>query len=154
MIAAVRIRGNVKTSESAETTLVMLHLKYVNNATLVPNTAPYVGMLKRAKDLITWGEASPEMIAQLLKKRAMTTGENRLTDEYLSKNSGYRTIDGFAKALAEDKATLKDVKGLKPRIRLHPPKKGHKKGIKKTYVQGGSLGPRGEKINELLLRMI
>jgi len=154
MIAAVRIRGNVKTAENVETTLVMLHMKYVNNATLIPNQATYLGMLKRAKDSITWGEASPEMITQLLRKRAMTTGENRLTDEYLSKNSSYKTIDAFAKALAEDKATLKDVNGLKPGIRLHPPKKGHKKGIKKTFTQGGSLGSRGDKINELLLRMI
>ena len=40
-------------------------------------------------------------------------------------------------------------------FRLSPPKKGHgRKGVKHTFKEGGGLGYRGEKINELLKRMI
>ncbi len=38
---------------------------------------------------------------------------------------------------------------------LPPPRKGYgRKGIKLPFSKGGSLGDRGEKINELLLRMV
>jgi large subunit ribosomal protein L30 len=53
-------------------------------------------------------------------------------------------------------------KKLAPRARekghwfaLQPPRKGYgRKGIKIPFAKGGALGNRGEKINDLLLRMI
>lgn len=40
-------------------------------------------------------------------------------------------------------------------FRLNPPKKGFgRKGIKHSFVQKGALGNRGEKINDLIQRMI
>ena len=38
--------------------------------------------------------------------------------------------------------------------RLHPPKKGHGKGIKLSYKVGGALGYRGKDINDLIKRML
>lgn len=54
------------------------------------------------------------------------------------------------------------VKKLSPRARasgrwyaLQPPRKGYgRKGIKMPFSQGGALGNRGEKMNDLLLRMV
>ena len=44
---------------------------------------------------------------------------------------------------------------LKPYFRLSPPKKGfERKGTKKAFTIGGSLGYRGPKINDLIRRMI
>ena len=38
---------------------------------------------------------------------------------------------------------------------LAPPKGGfERKGIKKTFIQGGALGYRGKKINDLVKRML
>jgi large subunit ribosomal protein L30 len=38
---------------------------------------------------------------------------------------------------------------------LQPPRKGYgRKGIKMPFKQGGALGDRGEKINDLLMRMV
>ena len=42
---------------------------------------------------------------------------------------------------------------IKPVFRLTPPSKGFKKSIKQQYPNG-EIGYRGEKINELILRMI
>lgn len=46
-------------------------------------------------------------------------------------------------------------KKYKPFFRLQPPRKGfERKGIKKPFAFGGALGYRGEKINDLLERML
>lgn len=43
----------------------------------------------------------------------------------------------------------------KPFFRLNPPKKGYgRNGVKHTFKEGGGLGYRGQKINDLLKRMI
>ena len=48
-----------------------------------------------------------------------------------------------------------DKKKLKSYFRLSPPKGGfERKGIKKSYREGGALGYRGAKIKDLILRMI
>ncbi len=40
-------------------------------------------------------------------------------------------------------------------FRLHPPRKGFgRKGIKASFVTGGALGDRKEKINDLITRMV
>ena len=44
---------------------------------------------------------------------------------------------------------------MKPFFRLHPPRKGfERKGIKMPFKLGGVLGPRGDKINNLIKKMI
>jgi large subunit ribosomal protein L30 len=48
---------------------------------------------------------------------------------------------------------LKDLKDIKPVFRLHPPKKGFKGTIKRSYKSGGVTGYRGEDINNLIKRM-
>jgi len=50
---------------------------------------------------------------------------------------------------------MKSVDGLKPVLRLHPPR-GSKGwgGIKRAYSVGGALGFRGEEISSLAERMI
>ena len=49
----------------------------------------------------------------------------------------------------------KDNKKMKPFFRLSPPRKGFgRKGIKKSFADGGALGYRGDKINDLVKRMI
>lgn len=44
---------------------------------------------------------------------------------------------------------------LKPFFRLHPPKGGfERKGIKKTFKEGGVLGNRGKEMSKLIERML
>ena len=38
-------------------------------------------------------------------------------------------------------------------LRMHPPRKGYE-GILRSLSNGGALGYRGEKVNELIKRMI
>lgn len=59
--------------------------------------------------------------------------------------------------LLQDKRGQKDAKTgeLKPFFRLNPPRKGfERKGTKIPFTVGGALGYRGDKINDLIQRMI
>ncbi|MEK6852714.1 MAG: 50S ribosomal protein L30, partial [Nanoarchaeota archaeon] len=60
----------------------------------------------------------------------------------------------FMEKFFEGKSILEDL-GLKPFFRLSPPRKGlERKGIKKSFKAGGSLGYRGKEINEFIKKML
>ena len=145
--AIVRIRGKVTRSPRVKDTLRMLRLTRQNHCVIVPETPAYRGMVKTVKDFITWGEVTPEILAKLLLKRG------RLTDAAVKANSRFKSVWDFAQALAKGDATVADVRGLRPVLRLHPPRGGFV-AIKRPFMDKGDLGYRGKDINELLERMI
>ena len=151
-LAVVRIRGIVNVRKEVEDTLRMLNLQRNCHATLIDDRPSYLGMLRKVQSYVTWGEASKETISLLLRKRGRTIGNKRITDEY-AKKIGYESIDEIADALFNLKIELKDLPGVKPVFRLHPPRKGFRGSIKKSYNVGGETGYRGEAINELIRRM-
>jgi large subunit ribosomal protein L30 len=152
-LAVVRIRGTVNVRRDVEDTLRMLNLLRNCHATLVDDRPSYLGMLRRAQSILTWGEASKETIALLLRERGRLVGNKKLTDEYV-KNLGFDSLDALAEAIYDLKVGLKDLPGVKPVFRLHPPRKGFKGSIKKSYSGRGEAGYRGEAINDLIRRMI
>jgi large subunit ribosomal protein L30 len=152
-IAAVRIRGTISASLQARETLQMLNLTRNNYAILIDDRPSFLGMLKTAQNFITWGEPSKETITMMLKKRGRLAGNKKLTDEYAQK-IGYNSIEELADAVFNCRVEYWKLPGIQPFFRLHPPTKGFKGKIKKSYGVGGELGYRGEKINELLKRMI
>lgn len=144
MYAVVRIRGSVGTRKEIEDTLRMLRLKSVNHCVVIPETKEYLGMLEKARNYITWGKIDEETLSKLLKKRG------KLREENLEK-LGFKDFDELARAIIEGKVKLEEVK---PRLvfRLSPPKHGYR-AIRLPYPRGDS-GNRGDKINELLERMV
>ena len=152
-LAVVRIRGIINVRKEVEDTLRMLNLQRNCHATLIDDRPSFLGMLRKAQNIITWGEVSKETISLLLKKRGRTIGDKPLTDEY-AKKIGYESLDDLADAIYNLKVMLKDLPGVKPVFRLHPPRKGFKGSIKKSYRAGGEAGYRGEAINDLIRRMV
>ncbi|HWQ67177.1 MAG TPA: 50S ribosomal protein L30 [Methanospirillum sp.] len=152
MYAVVQVRGTVKTRREIKDTLKMLRLHHINHCVIIPDTPAYVGMIRKVKDFVAYGEVDAATVEELLRNRGRLTGDIRLTDEYLKENSQYAGITEFAQALSSGEARLMDVPGLKPVLRLHPPRKGYKT-TKRTFQQGGSLGYYGENINDLLYKM-
>lgn len=151
----IRARSDRGVTVKIRDTMGMLNLTRVNHATILPNAPTYIGMLSKAKDYITWGEIDSDMISNLLKERGRMIGDKPVSDTVINDNSKYSTIDDFAKALVSGEASMKDVDGLKPVLRLHPPR-GSKGwgGIKRSYTVGGALGFRGEAISDLVSRMM
>lgn len=154
-IAVIRVRGKVHLREDISDTMKLMNLTRINHCVVVPSTPQYMGMINKAKDYITYGEISAEVMNKLLSKRGKLMGNKKLTDKHIEKNTGYKSIGDLSKNIIDYKVELKDVPNLKPVFRLRPPKKGYDRGgIKHPYSLGGALGYRGEKINELLERMI
>lgn len=120
-IAIILVRGLVKVRYDIKETLKMLGLHRKFACTVRPKTQEVLGMVKKVKDYVTWGEIDEETYKQL------------------ADNRGEKRPDGTSKNF----------------FRLNPPKGGfERKGTKRSYSEGGSLGNRGNNINELIKRMI
>lgn len=129
-LAVVLVRGMVKVVRPVKETLAMLNLHRKNHCVFIDNTPVYKGMLLKVKDYVTWGEIDDATFAELVQKRG-------------------QILQGRGKAL--------EVNGKKYKryFALNPPRKGFgRNGIKRPFTIGGALGYRGEKMNDLVKRML
>lgn len=139
-LAAIRVRGIVGMSQRIESTLSMLKLYRKNYCTIIPNSSSYIGMLKKTKDYVTWGEIDEGTFKTLVSKRG---------EEFKD-----RETDAAGKIRYNDFITA-DNKKIKKYFRLNAPRKGFgRKGLKHSFKEGGALGYRGEAINDLIKRML
>ena len=151
--AGIRVRGIVNVKPDIKKTLQLLNLTRANHCVLIQETDSLKGMLQIAKDYITWGEVTKETIAQLLSKRGRLTGDKPLSNDHIKAATSYKDIESLAAALAANKVTVQEIPDVKKVFRLHPPIKGLE-GIKRSYKNKGALGYRGEKMNQLVERML
>ena len=151
----VRVRSNVNVERSIRETMDYLNLTKVNHAVIIPENDQYRGMLQKAKDYITWGEATEATVEKMLAERGRMSGDSPLTDDIVKDSTDFKNISDFAKSVTSGDSKVKDVPGLKRVFRLHPPRgpKGWG-GIKRSFVIGGALGARGDEINSLVDRVI
>lgn len=141
MYAVIRIRGSVKLRREVKDTLAMFRLHRKMHCTLLKETDSMKGMLNKVRNWITWGEINDKFLELMIKKRGRKQENKRLTEKEI------KEVFEFIKN------NEKFPEMIKPVFRLTPPSKGFKKSIKQHYPKG-ELGYRGEKINELLKRMI
>jgi large subunit ribosomal protein L30 len=151
MIAAIRVRGRTGVKGEIADTMKMLRLNRINHAVIIEENPSYQGMLQKAKDYITWGEINKETLVKMISKRGALPGGLKVTDEYLKEKTSYQSIEDLSQAVLEG-ASLEES-GIKPVFRLHPPRKGFK-NIKKSYNEDGSLGYRGENVEDLISKML
>ncbi len=138
MLAIVRVRAPAEVRDSINDTLKMLRLTRANHCVLVPESPSTAGMLLKARGCITWGPVRAELVEELVAKRGRLAGDERVEP-------------GEAKKAAA--AILKGERtAVKPVFRLNPPSKGYR-ATKRAWPKG-DLGDRGEKINELIERMM
>ncbi|KAA0009023.1 MAG: 50S ribosomal protein L30, partial [Thermoplasmata archaeon] len=78
MYAVIRIRGTIGARREIRDTLKMLNLLRINSCTIIPETPSYKGMLQKVKDYVTWGEASDETLALLLKRNGVENVEEAI----------------------------------------------------------------------------
>ena len=153
-IAIVRITGQQGLNQDIKKTFKLLNLHKKYTCVIVDNNPQIGGMIKRIKDLTTWGEIDAKTIELLLEKRGRLHANNFLTKEYVKEKAKIE-LEQFAKEFSESKKKIKDIPGLKPFFRLTPPRGGFEaKGTKKPFSIGGTLGYRKEKINDLIKRMV
>ena len=151
--AVIRVRGQPDVNKDIEYTMNILGLTRVNHCVVVPENDVMKGMLQKAKDYITWGEVNEATLADMIRVRGRLAGDEMIDDAFLAANSDFKTADEMAKAIINDGYKMKDIDGVKPVFRLHPPLTGYE-GNKRSYKNGGALGYRGEAINDLIARML
>ncbi len=137
----------------ARQTLEMLHLTRNNYAAIMDDRPSFAGMLKKAQDYVTYGEPSKEIVALLIRKKGRLAGNKKLTDEY-AQTVGYKTTQELGDAVYACSLEYWKLPSVEPVFRLHPPTKGFRGKIKKSYRSGGELGYRGARIDALLKRML
>ncbi|MGC8538913.1 MAG: uL30 family ribosomal protein [Candidatus Micrarchaeia archaeon] len=133
LIAIVRVRGRIKVREPIEETMERLNLRKPNMLAIVYATKPYVGMINKCRDFVTFGEIDKQTLLRLIEK------------------NGKKVDDGLLDDLISGKKSLKEIE-IQPFFRLHPPRKGYEK-TRLPYSTGGAVGYRGNAINELIRRM-
>ncbi len=152
LYAVVLIRSQIGVRKDIKETLRHLRLVKKHHCVLVPDDETHLGMLRKVKDYVTWGEIDLDTLEALIRERGRLIGDKRIDDEY-AKKLGYSDLKELCKALLEGKIRYKELPDVKPVFRLSPPRHGFK-SIKRPYKVGGDLGYRGKEINELIRRMI
>jgi large subunit ribosomal protein L30 len=151
-LLVLRVRGTVSVRKDVKETLKRLNLRRRHNLTVVPDTPDYRGMLQKAKDYIAWCKADKKLLAELLEKRARTSGWKPVTESTL-KEHGFSSFEELADAIIEGRVLFHKLGWIKPYMALNPPRGGYKKPVKKPYAAKGVLGENPE-LPEILKRMV
>jgi len=139
-LAVIRIRGLIGVNRDIKRTLDQLRLYKKNYCTVVQDNESYQGMVRKVKDYVTWGNIDEKMFDLLVGKKG---------EEYKGRISDRKEKIKYNRFLK-----IKD-KNIKKFFRLNSPKKGYgRKGIKVPFNMGGALGFRGDKIKDLIERMV
>ena len=138
MICVIRIHGMVGLNKEINETLNRLRLQRKYSCIVLNPTKEQLGMIKKSRDVVAFGEINKETFEKLIKKRGQILNKSKKIDakkivEKLEKGARYEELN------------------LKPFFRLHPPRKGIKS---KVHFPKGVLGDNREKINELIKRML
>lgn len=139
MIAAIRIAGRVGLRNRIKETLYKLRLRRKYSCVVFPeNKEETKKALKNIRDYIAYGEINEETLKELIEKRGKPLTKNTKIDT----KKAIETLKS-EKSLEES--------GIKPFFRLQPPRKGINT---KEHFPKGILGDHGEKINDLIKRML
>lgn len=140
MIAVIRIHGMVKIKKRTEETLQRLRLrrKYSCIVLLKP-TKEQLGMIKKVKDFVAFGEIDKETFEKLVEQRG----------QLINKKKKIETKEVIKKLEAGKKY---EELNLKPFFRLHPPRKGI--ASKKHFGVGKGVLGNNKKMDELVRRML
>lgn len=140
-IAVIIVRGLVEVRKEIKDTLKSLRLNRKHSCVVLDSNPVVLGKIKKVKDYVTWGPIDSETFKELVEKRG---------EEYLGLEKDAKGKIDYSRRFF----VFNNKKYLKC-FRLNPPRKGFgRKGIKMPFKLGGGLGDRGEKINDLLKRML
>ncbi len=155
LLVAIRLRGESAVPFKVQETLLSLRLKKKYNAVILPERPDIRGMLRQAKDMLAWGTPSAEALSQLIECRAKTTGDKPITVGFLKSKLGLDAHYQLVEKLASGGLDLQTLwsAGVKPVLRLHPPRGGFKMSTRRLYQERGELGDRGKEIDLLLRKM-
>lgn len=143
MIAVIRISGQVDLNKKVKETLNRLRIRRKYACVVVHNKKEIIGMVKKVRNFVAYGNIDEETFAELIEKRGQLINRKK---EKLSKEQIKKIISEIV-----NKEKKFEHFNLKPFFRLHPPRGGIKS---KIHFPKGVLGNHGKKINDLIKRML
>lgn len=136
----VNMRGLVNTRTPVRTTLEQLSIARRFNATIVPDTEAYRGMLRLSKEHIAWCKLQANLAEKLLSNRSEKSTGVKYLEEDLKSSKEYASFSDLAKALESGKANLNKLGLMRPFFRLNPPKGGFRRSTRRQHTDRGILG--------------
>jgi large subunit ribosomal protein L30 len=116
-IAAIRLKGQFGITGVFKDTMDMLGLDRRNACIIVENTPNNMGMIKKVKDYITYGEVSDEVVAKLLKKKdPISKTKTKMIFALPNPKGGYRKIKRGFNEGGDRNYRGKEINGLLERI--------------------------------------
>lgn len=140
MIIVIRIKGKVKIKQKLEEVLFRLRLRKKYACVLISDKDKVrLGMLKRVKDHVAFGEIEKGALVRLIEKRGKRTDKMPIKDP-----------EKIVDELLNGKQLT--ALGLKPFFALHSPRGGLKSS--KQQFPRGVLGNHKQEINKLIEKML
>jgi len=162
----VRMKGTVNVPYWARITLESLHLNKRFRATLIPENAQTLGMLRKIKEFVSWSNVDDIFVREFIEKRGrlsaakLLTATNSVTatssdngdgpiNNTNTENKESQSIDlsKIVSTISQNELYLSKISGIKPWFALNPPKGGFKRKSKRSYSQNGILGENKELIS-------
>jgi large subunit ribosomal protein L30 len=140
MIALIRITGKVRVEHDVAETLDRLRLGKKFTCVVVNENPETLGMIKKVKDYIAYGNIDEKTLAEMIKARGKVIGDTK---------AKIKDAEKIAKDVLSGKK-FEDLK-VKPFFGLHPARGGI--NTKKHYPRG-VIGNHKEDINKLIMRML
>jgi large subunit ribosomal protein L30 len=140
MIAIIRIKGLVGISYSIEETFKRIGLRKKYTCVIVNPTKEKIGIIKKLRNFVAYGELNSETFEKLIEKRGQLINKNK-------KINAKEIVNALEKGENYEKLNLK------PFFRLHPPRGGIDSKLH-FGKKKGVLGNNGDAINKLVERML
>ncbi|MDG6999324.1 MAG: 50S ribosomal protein L30 [Nitrososphaerota archaeon] len=139
-LLVVNMRGLVNTRTPVKTTLEQLYIARRFNATIVPDTEAYRGMLRLSKEHVAWCKITADVAEKLLSKRSEKSTGVRYLEADLKNSKEFNSFGELAKALELGNVNLSHLDLMRPFFRLNPPKGGFRKSTRRQHSDNGILG--------------
>ncbi|MBI2145269.1 uL30 family ribosomal protein [Candidatus Woesearchaeota archaeon] len=113
-VAIIRLRGRTGINKDIALTLELMKLERINNCLVARETPELMGMVRKAKDYITWGIIDDSTLKAIAEKRkAVELGERKLFKLNPPRGGlgprGIKASFGKSGALGERKEKINDL---------------------------------------------
>jgi large subunit ribosomal protein L30 len=155
----VRMKGTVNVPYWARITLESLSLNKRFRATIIPENAQTLGMLRKIKEFVSWTSVDTEFIREFIEKRGRSSSSrlfsaapdnpNGQINDNNTENKESQNVDlsKIVSIISQNELYLSKISGIKPWFALNPPKGGFKRKSKRSYSQAGILGENKELVS-------
>ncbi|KAF1832733.1 60S ribosomal protein L7 [Decorospora gaudefroyi] len=156
----VRIKGINKIDPKKRKTLQLLRLLQINNGVFIRLTKATMEMLKIVEPFVAYGYPNQKSVRELIYKRGygkvdrqrLPLTDNEIIEENLGKY-GMICMEDLIHEICTVGPNFKAASNFLWPFKLNSPTGGFRKRKFKHFIEGGDLGNREDKINELIRQM-